>query len=166
MKLISNFLFLTTAFIAISCSSIDDLCVRYPTISSINNTECECPTLLSAIILDSHDEIESDQCIFSMTKDGSIAKCSFTALQYPCDFGQVNIDVTYENDIMTIVEYPSSDLADCRCKMDVSFFIENMPQHDFLLKIYRGNTHGQYDNHYPNCVKKISYSDAQVEFAY
>lgn len=164
MKLLRNLLLFSTASIVISCSSMDDISMKYPTISAIKNTECECPTIFDAIPIDNQDD--NDGCIFKMTKEGSTAKCTFISLQYPCDFGHVNIEVAYENNIMTIVEYPSSDLADCRCKIDVSFSLENMPQQDFLLKIYRGNTDGQYNANYPKCIKKISFYDNQIELSY
>ena len=54
---------------------------------------------------------------------------------------------------MILIEYPTADKADCRCEIDASFIIENIPQNDFILKIYHGDTHGNYNIDNPKNMK-------------
>ena len=94
--------------------------------------------------------------------------CRFNSLQYPCDFGKVNINVSYSNKTLTIVEFPSSDQADCLCEVDASFVIENLPDVDFIIKVYHGDTFGNYNADKPKFVidtKSIA-SGEKLEYSY
>ncbi len=143
-----------------SCSSAGDLILRYPYLSQLSNTEC----LNSRS--DGNDDYYRRRTTFEMNISDNTAKCSFKALYYPCDFEKVNVDISYADGILTIVEYPSSDMADCICEVDTSFNIEDLPGSKFLLKVYRGNTDGQYNKDYPILSEIIEVRDGVVIFPY
>lgn len=143
-----------------SCTSTEDTPPAAPRLSSLNNTEC----------LGFSPQSRSDNGYigsFEMILDGSAARCKFTSLLYPCDFGKVNVSVDYSDGILTIVEYPSSDFADCLCETNASFTIEDIPQNDFVLKIYRGAaSSGTYYEEYPMYTGKFSIREGALTIPY
>ena len=84
------------------------------------------------------------QTMFSICLEGNVAKCKFEDLIYACDFPPANVDLTTEGNNIYIVEYPSSDMADCLCTADVSFDIMNIESGEYCLYIYRGNEKGEH----------------------
>lgn len=126
-----------------SCTSTEELTTTYPYLSQLRNSEC-----LHSRANDDENTYVSPT-IFEIRILGRTAECSLKSLQYPCDFENVNVDVSYNDGVMTIIEYPSSDMADCICEVDASFKIEELPEESFQLEIYRGNTEGLYDKNYP-----------------
>lgn len=145
-----------------SCSSMEDIISGYPNISNLSNTDC-----LSHFDMD-NEESRSDlgKGTFEMIFDGDVAKCKFTSLEYPCDYERVNIKIIYDEGTMTIVEYPSSDTADCRCEVDASFIIRNIPENDFILKIYHGNTDGNYSNASLKYKGLVNQTDGSITILY
>lgn len=128
-----------------SCSTTEDTLARFPNISGLANTDC-----LSHVDIDNEFSRSSEATgLFEMTMNGTIAHCKFSSLDYPCDFKKLNVDIIYHENILTIVEYPSSDKADCRCEISATFLIENMPQQDFILRIYHGDTTGNFNPNTP-----------------
>ena len=106
-----------------SCSSMEEATIQNPYISNLGNTGC-----LSHWDTDNAESrSEVNNGMFEMIFDGEDAKCKFTSLEYPCDYEQVNVKITYNEGIMIIIEYPSSDKADCRCEIDASFYPELHP---------------------------------------
>ena len=145
-----------------SCSSMEEAAIQNPYISNLGNTGC-----LSHWDTDNAESrSEVNNGTFEMIFDGEDAKCKFTSLEYPCDYEQVNVKITYNEGIMIIIEYPSSDKADCRCEIDASFTIENMPKNDFILKIYHGDTQGNYDNASPKYEGLINQTDCKILIPY
>ncbi len=67
---------------------------------------------------------------------------------------------------MTIIEYPSSDTADCRCEIDAFFTIANIPQNGFILKIYHGDTEGNYDVDNPKYVGYVNIDNNKISVRY
>lgn len=168
MKIIA--IIVIIAAMAVSCSSMEEITSKYPSVNNLENTECKTHELE---IVD-FDASESDSDFEHGTIQiwcGDIPMkiiCRFNSLQYPCDFGKVNINVSYSNKTLTIVEFPSSDQADCLCEVDASFVIENLPDEDFIIKVYRGDTFGNYNADKPNFVgdtKSIT-SGEKVEYSY
>ncbi len=158
------------ATMAVSCSRMEEITSKYPTINNLKNTECKAQEL--EIVYSDASEPDSD------FEHGTIqiwcgdipmkVICRFNSLQYPCDFGKVNINVSYSNKTLTIVEFPSSDQADCLCEVDASFVIENLPDEDFIIKVYHGDTFGNYNADKPNFVgdtKSIA-SGEKLEYSY
>ena len=141
-----------------SCSSAEETILKQPYLSQLNNTECITEALQS--------RAEESNCSFEMTFEGSVAECKFTSLDYPCDFGKVNIKVLYEDGVLTIVEFPSSDEADCRCETDATFTIINAPEKDFILKIYHGDTTGKYNKDSPRYSGTINVKDLSINIPY
>ena len=145
-----------------SCSSMEDAVIQNPYISNLENTGC-----ISHWDTDNAESLsEVNKGSFEMLFEGQITRCKFTSLEYPCDYEQVNVKVTYNDGTITIIEYPSSDTADCRCNIDATFNIENMPQNDFILKIYHGNTEGNYDNTTPKYEGRINQTDSKIIIPY
>lgn len=145
-----------------SCSSMEDAVIQNPYISNLENTGC-----ISHWDTDNAESLsEVNKGSFEMLFEGHITRCKFTSLEYPCDYEQVNVKVTYNDGTITIIEYPSSDTADCRCNIDAIFNIENMPQNDFILKIYHGNTEGNYDNATPKYEGRINQTDGKIIIPY
>lgn len=141
---------------------MEDIAIQNPYISNLGNTGC-----LSHWNADNAESRrEVNQGSFEMLFEGQIAKCKFTSLDYPCDYEQVNVKIAYNEEVMTIIEYPNSDKADCRCEIDASFTIENMPQNDFILKIYHGDTEGNYDVDNPRYVGYVNISNNKISFQY
>lgn len=97
---------------------------------------------------------------------GNTAECVFKSLQYPCDFEKVNVEVSSNNRTIKVIEYPSSDLADCLCEVDATFNIEDLPGDSFILKIYRANTQGEYDPEKPTLEKVIEVNNCFLLFQY
>ena len=168
MKIIAIIMIIAT--MAVSCSSVEDLTCKYPSVNHLENTGCK--THESEIA--DFDASESDSDFEHGTIQiwcGDIPMkmiCRFNSLQYPCDFGKVNIQVSYTDKTLTIVEFPSSDQADCLCEVDASFVIENLPDEDFMIKVYHGDTFGNYNANKPNFVgdtKSIA-SGEKLEYSY
>ena len=163
MKLQLTIIFVIASFMLItlgSCSSTEDLASRYPYLSQLKNTEC-----LGSRAAD----IEADNDVtptFEIRISGKTAECFFKSLEYPCDFEKVNVKVFYENGTIKIVEYPSSDLADCICDVDATFKIEELPEDSFILKIFRANTKGEYNNNYPTLTETIKVKNGSYIFPY
>ena len=145
-----------------SCSSMEDVALQNPYISHLVNTGC-----LSHWDTDNAESrSEVTKGSFEMLFEEQVAKCKFSSLDYPCDYKQVNVKITYNNRTMTIIEYPSSDTADCRCEIDASFTIENIPQNEFILKIYHGNTKGNFDNETPRFEGVVNKTDGKIIIPY
>lgn len=150
------------SIVSSSCSSMEDAVIQNPYISNLENTDC-----ISHWDTDNAERrSEVNKGSFEMLFEGQITRCKFTSLEYPCDYEQVNVKVTYNDGTITIIEYPSSDTADCRCNIDATFNIENMPQNDFILKIYHGNTEGNYDNTTPKYEGRINQTDGKIIIPY
>lgn len=145
-----------------SCSSMEDAVIQNPYISNLANTGC----ISHWDSVNTESRSDDNNGSFEMLFEGQLSRCKFTSLEYPCDYEQVNVKVSYNDGTMKIVEYPSSDTADCRCNIDASFTIENMPQHDFILKIYHGDTEGKYDNETPKYVGRINPIKSKIIIAY
>lgn len=130
-----------------SCSSAEEAISPNPELYQLSNTECLPYTVRSNGAPGSDGDEQLGQSTFQMNfgDDPSTCDCKFNSLDYPCDFGKVNIKISYADGTLTIVEYPSSDMADCRCPVDAAFSIKNLPQGEFRLKIYRGDTSGKYN---------------------
>ena len=163
LQLTINFVLASLMLISLeSCSSAEETILKQPYLSHLNNTECI-----------SHPDVEALQSredgvkgTFEMILEGSIATCKFTSLDYPCDFGKVNVNVLFKNGILTIVEFPSSDEADCRCETEASFSIMNIPDKDFILKIYHGNTTGKYNEDSPIYSGTVRIDDKSITIPY
>lgn len=145
-----------------SCSSMEDVAIQNPYISNLGNTGCL--SHWDTDIAESRGEINNGT--FEMIFEEKVAKCKFTSLEYPCDYEQVNVKITYNEGIMIIIEYPSSDKADCRCEIDASFTIENVPQNDFILRIYHGDTQGNYNNTALKYEGRINQTDCKILIPY
>ena len=162
-QLIIQLIAITLApIVSSSCSSMEDTFIQNPYISNLENTGCI-----------SHwdtDNAESRSDVnkgsFEMLFEGQVTRCKFTSLVYPCDYEQVNVKVTYTDGTMTIVEYPSSDTADCRCNLDASFTIENIPQNEFVLKIYHCDTNGNYNKTTPKYEGRINPIEGKIMIPY
>lgn len=142
-----------------SCSDTDEP-APVPYLSQVQNTEC-----LSSGSRAS--EVEAHvSTTFEMRISSRTAECLFRSLSYPCDFGMVNVDLFFKDGVMTIVEYPSSDLANCLCKVDASFKINDLPKGSFILKIYRGNSKGEYNKDYPMLTEVIEVKKGTYIFPY
>lgn len=139
-------------FVLASCSTIDDIVTATPYQQELKNSEC----LSSFYDTDSRngDQDNTEHGLFQMWygADLSTVRCKFSSLEYPCDFEKVNIKILFSENTLTIIEYPSSDNADCRCLVDAEFTINNLPSGDFVLKIYRGDTSGNYNPDKPTLV--------------
>lgn len=145
-----------------SCSSTEDLNIKYPYPYMLSNTEC-----LSNINTEyTQNKTDDNNGIFEIILDGSTARCRFISLEYPCDFGKVNINIIYNDGVLTIVEYPSSDKADCHCEIDAMFSILNMPDKDFILKIYHGDITGSYNKKSPQYEGKITINNHAITIPY
>ncbi len=161
--LIIQFMAITLGSIALSsCSSMEDVALQNPYISNLGDTGCV--THWDTDNAESRSEVNKGS--FEMLFEEQVAKCKFTSLDYPCDYEQVNVKISYNNGTMTIIEYPSSDTVDCRCDVDASFTIENMPQNDFILRIYHGDTNGNYDNATPKYEERVNPNDGKIIIPY
>ena len=96
-------------------------------------------------------ELEKDD------KGSRQGKSRFTSLDYPCDFGMVNVRMTYD---------PSHDNTDCRCETEASFIIENVPEGDLMLRIYHGDTSGRYDVGTPGYSGRIEFVGGRMSVPY
>lgn len=130
-----------------SCSSVQELVSLNPHLYHLQNTECLTPYADFDTDSDETDDGLYSYGTFQMSyrKDLTTCDCKFNSLNYPCDFGKINVDVAFSDGILIIVEYPSSDMADCKCKVDASFSIKDLPLDDFPMKIYHGDTSGNYN---------------------
>ena len=145
-----------------SCSSMEDAVMQNPYISSLENTGC-----LSHWDTDNAESrSEVNKGSFEMLFEGQVAKCKFTSLDYPCDYEQVNVKIAYNEGGMILIEYPTADKADCRCEIDASFIIENIPQNDFILKIYHGDTHGNYNIDNLKYEGRINQTEGKIVIPY
>lgn len=144
-----------------ACSSVEDITYNYPYISNLTNTEC-----LSSHTDTYNRDSDTGNGTFEMTLKERTGICRFTSLDYPCDFGKVNIKVSYADGVLKIVEYPSSDNADCRCETDASFIIENIPDNDFILKIYHADMNGKFNENNPTYTGKVNLVDGGLSIPY
>lgn len=144
-----------------SCSSTEDVAFKQPYLSQITNTEC---LGIDNEIVDGRDD--NGHCSFEMVFDGNMARCRFTSLDYPCDFGKVNVKIIYQEGTLTIVEFPSSDEADCRCETDATFTIVNLPEDDFILRMYHGDTNGSYNEDKPIYTGKVNLKIGSITIPY
>ena len=103
---------------------------------------------------------------FEMFFDGQTAECRFISLDYPCDFWKVNVRTIYSTGTLMIIEYSTFDEAACRCKVDASFTIENIPQNEFVLKIYHGDTNGNYNKTTPKYEGRINPAEGKIMIPY
>lgn len=161
---INNLWLIFAVFIAVctSCSSTEDTIVKQPYLSNLTNTGCLNDLFAPALQTRGFDA----ETTFEMIFEGSTARCKFSTLVYSCDFGKVNVDVTFEDGVMTIVEYPSSDQADCICETDATFTIQDMPTEDFILKIYRGTTTGEFNPDRPQYSGVVRIKDGSFIIPY
>jgi len=149
MKLSSKLTAVMLIMTLSSCTSVEDVAHGYPYVSEIEHTGC-----LAHMVDDATDG------------DRGKARCRFTSLDYPCDFGMVNVRVTYDCGVLTVVEYPSHDNADCRCETEASFIIENVPEGDLMLRIYHGDTSGRYDVGTPGYSGRIEFAGGRMSVPY
>lgn len=143
-----------------SCSTTESLTPNYPYLSQLANTPC-LNSKASGL-----EYVIDNSTTFEMKITDTTAECVFKSLQYPCDFEKVNVDISYDNGTITVIEYPSSDLADCLCEVDATFTIEDIPRNSFILKIYRANTQGEYDPDKPTLEKLIEVKNCFLLFQY
>ena len=145
------------AFVFASCSSTD--LSKYPYLSNISDSGClgnddfDYPAVRSET-----DNPDIPKHIFEMTWEGNEAKCKYYLPYYTCGL-QPNINVIYNDGVMTIIEFPTGMVIDCTCPQEVYFDIKDFPENDFILKIYRGKTKvndigeiegtGEYDEAHP-----------------
>ena len=165
MKLLIKLSFVTAflIFMLSSCSSVEDVVSQRPYLSQLSNTECL-----------NHKDIDFTQNSRSENRNGSfemifvddVAKCKFNALEYTCDFWKVNVNVSFNDGVLTIVEYPSFDNATCLCEIDASFLIEKIPQQDFILKIYHGDTNGNFNIKAPKFSGRVSVMNGSFSTPY
>lgn len=144
-----------------ACSSVEDITYNYPHVSNLANTEC-LNSYTDNFVIDR----DSSHGTFEMTLKGTTAICKFTSLYYPCDYGKVNIKVSYDEGILKIIEYPSYDYADCLCETDATFIVENIPYNDFILKLYHGDTNGEFDDNNPKYTGKITFINGSLSTPY
>lgn len=78
----------------------------------------------------------------------------------------MNVKIAYNEGGIILIEYPTSDKSDCRCEIDASFTIENIPQNDFILKIYHGDTHGNYNIDNLKYEGRINQTDGKIVIPY
>lgn len=162
-QLIIQLIAITLApIVSSSCSSMEDTVIQNPYISNLENTDCI--SHWDTDNAESRSEVNNGS--FEMLFEGQVTRCKFTSLVYPCDYEQVNVKVTYTDGTMTIVEYPSSDTADCRCEIDATFTIENMSQNNFILKIYHGDTNGNYNKTTPKYEGRINPAEGKIMIPY
>ena len=154
-QFIATFMVILTLTIN-SCSSVEELISQNPQLYQLRNTECLTAYSDNVEESDGEDSGQYGYGTFQMTyrEDRTTCDCKFNSLNYPCDFEKVNVDVTFSDDTLIIVEYPSSDMADCKCLVDASFTIKDLPIDDFTMKIYHGDTSGNYNPDAPKYVGK------------
>lgn len=151
-----------------SCSSTEDIVnPKMPFLTNVQNSDC----------LSSRSELDSDSenyphwewwrdGAFEMYLEGSHAKCKFYSLHYNCDYERVNIKIIYQQGVLSIVEYPSSNNANCLCDIDATFTIEDIPDGPFLLKLYSAYIDGNYDVDKPEFVGNVNLSDGGIFIPY
>ena len=165
MNLLIKLSFVTAflIFMLSSCSSVEDVVSQRPYLSQLSNTEC-----LNHKDIDFTQNSRSENCngSFEMIFVDDVAKCKFNTLEYTCDFWKVNVNVSFNDGVLTIVEYPSFDNATCLCEIDASFLIEKIPQQDFILKIYHGDTNGNYNKTTPKYVGRINPAEGKIMIPY
>lgn len=145
-----------------SCSSMEEVISKNPYLSQITNTEC-----LGIADTDApQNRGNGTHGSFEMIMDGTTAQCRFMSLEYPCDFEKVNINISFNDGVLTIVEYPSSDEADCRCEIDATFIINDLPDTDFMLKIYHGDTNGNFNIAAPKFSGRVRVKDGSFSTPY
>ena len=145
-----------------SCSSMEDTVIQNPLISNLANTGCI--SHWDSVNTESRSEVRKGS--FEMFFDGQAAECRFISLDYPCDFWKVNVRTIYSSGPLTIIEYSTFDEAACRCEVDASFTIENIPQNEFVLKIYHGDTDGNYNIAAPKFSGRVRVKDGSFSTPY
>lgn len=157
------FVFCLATLLLFSCSSVEE-----PACRDTSNPE----GVRVVNILSSTDDNESDFVYGTIQVwCGDVPMkciCLFHALKYPSDYGKVNIKATYSDKVLTLVEYPSSDKSENFCIVNASCTIENIPDEDFIIKVYHGDIYGNYNADKPNFVgdtKSIA-SGEKLEYSY
>lgn len=145
-----------------SCSSMEDAVIQNPYISNLENTGCI--SHWDTDNTESRSEVRRGS--FEMFFDGQAAECRFISLDYPCDFWKVNVRTIYSTGTLTIIEFSTFDEAACRCEVDASFTIENIPQNEFVLKIYHGDTNGNYNKTTPKYEGRINPAEDKIMIPY
>ena len=151
-----------TSIASSSCSSMEDAVIQNPYISNLANTGCI--SHWDSVNTESRSEVRKGS--FEMFFDGQTAECRFISLDYPCDFWKVNVRTIYSTGTLMIIEYSTFDEASCRCKVDASFTIENIPQNEFVLKIYHGDTNGNYNKTTPKYEGRINPAEGKIMIPY
>ena len=77
-----------------SCSGTEDVALKFPYLFMLGNTDCH-----GSI---DRSRVDRGNGSFEMILDGTTAKCKFVSLDYPCDFGKVNVNVIYNEGILAI----------------------------------------------------------------
>lgn len=150
-----------------SCSSSEDNVIENtinPTVSLLTDTGC----------LENRSDLgaasradEADGCTFAMTLDGTVAHCKFTDLVYDCNYGKVNVKVSFKDNVLSIVEYPTEDGVDCLCRTNAEFTINDIPDKDFTLKIFAGQTGtGKYNAENPAYSGRVIVKDGGIKVEY
>ena len=68
---------------------------------------------------------------------------------------------------LSIVEYPSDEGVDCLCRTNAEFTINDIPDKDFTLKIYAGETAtGKYNAANPRYAGRVVVKDGGIKVAY
>lgn len=163
MKLRTNIFYAAAFMLTVlsSCSSSESLSSHYPYLSHLSNSGC-----LNSRAIDDEENNEGD-AYFEMKITGNTAECLIKSLKLSCGFGAVNVDVSFKDGIMIIVAYPASDvMMDCLCTVDTNFNIEELPEGSFVLKVYRGDSEGEYNKDYPliNEVIKVENGTVTLRF--
>lgn len=161
MKLRTNIFYVAVFMVAAlsSCSSTEGLSSHYPYLSQLSNSKC-----LNSRALDDEESNDTD-AYFEMKITGNTAECLIKSLKLTCGFGLVNVDVSFNDGIMTIVVYPASGvMMDCLCEVDTNFKIEELPEGNFILKLYNGYGEGEYNKDYPMITEVIKVENGTVTF--
>lgn len=158
---------LLAAIALCSCSSTEDIVSpKIPFLTNVQNSDCLSHDFSN---IGSESRFDAEWWrggAFEMYLEGNHAKCKFYSLHYNCDYQRVNIKIIYQPGILSIVEYPSGDMADCICDVDATFTIEDVPEGPFLLKIYRAYINGEYDVDKPEFVGNVDLSDGGILVPY
>lgn len=150
-----------------SCSSSEDNAIETtvsPTVALLSDAGC----LNGRSDMNAASRAdEADGCTFEMALDGTVAQCKFTNLVYDCNYGKVNVKVSFKDNVLSIVEYPSDEGVDCLCRTNAEFTINDIPDKDFTLKIYAGETAtGKYNAANPRYAGRVVVKDGGIKVAY
>ena len=163
-----------------SCSTVEDFVQEeeiekenepiIPNISNLLMSKCLALSDLDFMeVLGEDEEIEDmeDGGYFEMVINGKSAKCKFGSQTVSCEL-PFKFNVFYKDGTLVIVVYPVAEAwANCICEHDYSFSIENIPQKDFMLKIYKGkNKTGEYDENKPSYTGKVVLADGGLKIPF